>query len=735
MARGLAPWILMAVTGCTAILPFEDIEESGQARCANGIDDDHDDRVDCDDPDCAGHCAEASASACRNGWDDDGDGYVDADETSCWPHVEVSVGPPGASDRCSTIASTGVRLDPGAAPWSWSDCEETCAAAHPFGPDPTDASAEPVAHIEGGESCFGSGVLASSCQQGVAPSPSTGGPCWTLDADIYLEDGAEIVFVMGPEVRSPLLRTPESARVAVSRRGASVALSYVTDGEPTDGTTTTPEGWLHLHVEASGADGARGRCQAGAYGAVTLRLEPILGGDAVILERDARSRVPLRPPLAWRVDDPIAVGLTAAAPPSAWVRALRLDREAYHPCGHRVPQIAGEDDGPAVVVGAARGGGRVCVIGATADGPEVERVYDPHLDQGTPPQLRPEDPPPAGRRFASWHGEDLGVASFTAGVVEGPARSEALEGRHVRAGELTWADDHFEGILLVGDDPRAGGRLVRIVSPDCERWTVGSFDDPVPSARPLHPISYELTPARRLILAEPAGGYAAGDDRMRCPGRELPEYGFVAEPDPVPRIKAVRSECLPYPRAQLLDAVSSDGRRWSLAETSLLPAFPRWVVRCGCISFSEDTPERSYPSEVTQLLERGGAPAFVASGRAGVEIVVDEHPGSDADPSTADAALVTPTLLRPSERAATFDEARVGDGHLLLLGRARSDCPPMGLLFYRGFARVETDGEAGLIHSFGGQVGVLPISFGEDGTIVARDGGADSSCAVGPRGG
>jgi hypothetical protein len=53
-------------------------------QCDNGVDDDGDGDVDCDDADCAEDeaCAEA-VELCDNGIDDDGDGKVDCDDADC----------------------------------------------------------------------------------------------------------------------------------------------------------------------------------------------------------------------------------------------------------------------------------------------------------------------------------------------------------------------------------------------------------------------------------------------------------------------------------------------------------------------------------------------------------------------------------------------------------------------------------------------------------------------------
>ena len=58
-------------------------ETGGGETCADGADDDGDGLTDCDDPDCAGDAACASAEVCDDGEDNDGDGSTDCDDADC----------------------------------------------------------------------------------------------------------------------------------------------------------------------------------------------------------------------------------------------------------------------------------------------------------------------------------------------------------------------------------------------------------------------------------------------------------------------------------------------------------------------------------------------------------------------------------------------------------------------------------------------------------------------------
>jgi len=70
--------VALAIANCSGCVPPAEI-------CDNGVDDDGDQLVDCDDPDCVEHpaCAPPPAEICDNGVDDDGDQLVDCDDPDC----------------------------------------------------------------------------------------------------------------------------------------------------------------------------------------------------------------------------------------------------------------------------------------------------------------------------------------------------------------------------------------------------------------------------------------------------------------------------------------------------------------------------------------------------------------------------------------------------------------------------------------------------------------------------
>ena len=113
--------------------------------CGNGIDDDGDDLIDCDDPECFGRdCPEV----CDDGWDNDGDGLVDCADSDC----------PACPESCYDTDLDGVTT-----------CENDC--------DDGNSSVYPGA----AEACDGKdnncdGVVDENCDTGPSDdSPNHGG--------------------------------------------------------------------------------------------------------------------------------------------------------------------------------------------------------------------------------------------------------------------------------------------------------------------------------------------------------------------------------------------------------------------------------------------------------------------------------------------------------------------------------------------------------------------------------
>jgi hypothetical protein len=88
------------------------------------VDDDHDGHVDCDDEDCFGQCPEDLLEACADGQDDDDDGLVDMADPGCWPFGDVEL------VSCSSVRGTAYDLD-------FDGTEIWAATTGSISPDPT----------------------------------------------------------------------------------------------------------------------------------------------------------------------------------------------------------------------------------------------------------------------------------------------------------------------------------------------------------------------------------------------------------------------------------------------------------------------------------------------------------------------------------------------------------------------------------------------------------------------
>jgi hypothetical protein len=95
--------LALFTAACGRFYEYPDpVPERGAALCADGIDDDLDAKIDCDDPDCVGFCPEEGAAACADQLDNDGDGLLDAADPRCWLEAAPVV------TRCA--AASGVEL-------------------------------------------------------------------------------------------------------------------------------------------------------------------------------------------------------------------------------------------------------------------------------------------------------------------------------------------------------------------------------------------------------------------------------------------------------------------------------------------------------------------------------------------------------------------------------------------------------------------------------------------------
>ncbi len=112
--------------------------------CGNGVDDDGDGDMDCDDADCSGDPAcIGQPEVCDNGVDDDGDGLVDCDDPGCgaFPDCLEQVCDDGVDDDGDGFVDCS-DTDCAADPWcldadgdgytpAYGDCDDTYAYIHP----------------------------------------------------------------------------------------------------------------------------------------------------------------------------------------------------------------------------------------------------------------------------------------------------------------------------------------------------------------------------------------------------------------------------------------------------------------------------------------------------------------------------------------------------------------------------------------------------------------------------
>jgi formylglycine-generating enzyme len=122
-----------AGASCSLGLGYPDPQAENTAElCSNGIDDDFNGLVDCQEASCNGFCPEQSAASCTDGQDNDGDGLVDGADPRCWP-VESPL-----TTRCAS--SDAVRFE------ERFDAELSSARWYTFGTLPD--SGEPVAQVQ-----------------------------------------------------------------------------------------------------------------------------------------------------------------------------------------------------------------------------------------------------------------------------------------------------------------------------------------------------------------------------------------------------------------------------------------------------------------------------------------------------------------------------------------------------------------------------------------------------------
>jgi hypothetical protein len=92
--------------------------QPGSENCTNGVDDDGDGNIDCNDPDCSGSAACRGTSSqpgsenCANNVDDDGDGLIDCNDPDCSGAVACQV--TGAGTSPASVSAKGCAMTTGA---------------------------------------------------------------------------------------------------------------------------------------------------------------------------------------------------------------------------------------------------------------------------------------------------------------------------------------------------------------------------------------------------------------------------------------------------------------------------------------------------------------------------------------------------------------------------------------------------------------------------------------------
>lgn len=248
--------------GCTLAYGYP---ESHPELCDNGVDDDLDGRIDCDDT-CEGRCPEDVARACHDGRDDDGDGLIDFADPGCWPLADVTL------ESCASTPSTHAVLDFDGTDESW--------AARPgdLGPDPSGIADGSVllAHdgVDAREVHLLTGrTIGTRARMRVALDPSTDYAHLVLDVQdgVVLVDRLRATLGMGTlvaeaqtldqRVLDPLppgtyelsieVVDAETVRVAVASAGTELA--SLTTAIPPDGWLDAQAFSLRIELEAGGA--------------------------------------------------------------------------------------------------------------------------------------------------------------------------------------------------------------------------------------------------------------------------------------------------------------------------------------------------------------------------------------------------------------------------------------------------------------------------------------------------
>src|SRR5205814_1224255 len=92
---------VLLTSGCSKLLSYPDADnESSEAACKDGVDNDLNGKIDCSDPSCDGRCPEETLVACSDRRDNDGDRLIDFEDPRCWRFANLSIA------RCASVQAT-----------------------------------------------------------------------------------------------------------------------------------------------------------------------------------------------------------------------------------------------------------------------------------------------------------------------------------------------------------------------------------------------------------------------------------------------------------------------------------------------------------------------------------------------------------------------------------------------------------------------------------------------------
>jgi len=402
--------------GCSLALDFPVPRESAPQDCANGIDDDNDGLVDCEDRDCLGSCPENVGERCSNGLDDDGDGLVDVQEPTCWSFAEVLV------ERCSSRGTPPVDVtEPSFVELNGSARVVTVDGRRAFDLE------EAGRYLE----------LASEG-----------------DANLVLAFSA--AFPVVGSTLSVQAEGPDDLRggIALGRRSDVSIRLVITGSSPPIARSTAPVGsdWIRVEVTV----------EAGRFTDVRVRDERT-GDD--LLDPPALEG-PIEP-LPWGRAPSLLWRFALSAGERALIDDIQLERAPFDPCGYRVPQLGARlaglaDAGPCEDPECAWR-----VLGAASDGVRRCALLTPDRRDGFEPGL-----------WYAWSPtDDLG--SWTAGRVVDDGRETGVDlsgGVPVAAVVTHLPDVGFRAVVQVAS---VFGTVdgVWLASADCVDWTAGLLPD------------------------------------------------------------------------------------------------------------------------------------------------------------------------------------------------------------------------------------------------------------------